>query len=130
MVAMLRPREIEVDEPSHTEKLAKWISTVRQKKAVCIRNRKRNLRMEAVLAHALSKAESELRNKQLSRIKRWQQLKRKLSKELDFYSKDSSHRSNDCKEGLDPWRDSLCPELHSFDSFMAKINEIKVPLQR
>ncbi|KAL2741749.1 hypothetical protein V1477_009378 [Vespula maculifrons] len=75
---MLRPREIDVDQPSKTEQLSNWIKKVRCKKLMCRRNRKRNLRIEAVLSYALYKAEYELRRKQLSRISQWRKLKPKF----------------------------------------------------
>ncbi|XP_076657383.1 uncharacterized protein LOC143361678 isoform X2 [Halictus rubicundus] len=120
MVATTRPREIDIDKPSHTEQLANWISRVRCKKLMCRRNRKRDLRVEAVLTCALFKAEHELRSKQLSRISKWQQFKKQFLRETDYSS---------CEEE-DPWQGPLCPELSSLDSFMSKLGEIKVPLQR
>ncbi|XP_031825467.1 uncharacterized protein LOC116423891 [Nomia melanderi] len=134
MVASARPREIDVDKPSHTEQLANWISRVRCKKLMCRRNRKRDLRVEAVLTCALFKAEHELRSKQLSRISKWQQLKKQLLKEAeysscDFYNGEDMKNQRSCQED-DPWRGPLCPELSSLDSFMSKLGEIKVPLQR
>ncbi|XP_033328259.1 uncharacterized protein LOC117221414 [Megalopta genalis] len=124
MVATKRPREIDFDKPSHTEQLANWISRVRCKKLLCRRNRKRDLRVEAVLTCALSKAEHELRSKQLSRISKWQQFKKQF-----LYNGEDP---NDPKpyEEVNPWQGPLCPELSSLDSFMSKLSEIKVPLQR
>lgn len=135
MLTSTRSREIDVDKPSHTEQLANWISTVRWKKLMCRRNRKRDLRVEAVLTCALYKAEHELRSKQLSRISKWQQMKTKLLKETNYYSNCNFYNGEDMKsqkscQEEDPWRGPLCPELSSLDSFMSKLSEIKVPLQR
>ncbi|XP_076234380.1 uncharacterized protein LOC143179169 [Calliopsis andreniformis] len=134
MVATTRPREIDVDKPSHTEQLANWISRVRCKKLMCRRSRKRDLRVEAVLSCALSKAEHELRTKQLSRISKWQQFKKQFLKDADypnydFYGSENMKTSRLCQEN-DPWQAPLCPELSSLDNFMSKLSEIKVPLQR
>lgn len=135
MVATSRPREIDVGYPSQTEQLANWISRVRCKKLMCRRNRKRDLRVEAVLTCALSKAEHELRSKQLSRISKWQQFKRQLLKDpnysnfIELYSDEDVRNWKSCQEN-DPWQGPLCPELSSFDNFMSKLGEIKAPLQR
>lgn len=129
MLASARPREIEIDKPSHTEQLANWISRVRCKKLLCRRNRKRNLRIEAVLTCALSKAEHELRSKQLSRISKWQQFKKQFLKTADYQNNEDMRNSNSYQEN-NPWQGPLCPELSSLDNFMSKLAEIKVPLQR
>ncbi|XP_078036075.1 uncharacterized protein LOC144469537 [Augochlora pura] len=134
MVVTTRPREIDIDKPSHTEQLANWISRVRCKKLLCRRNRKRDLRVEAVLTCALFKAEYELRSKQLSRISKWRQFKKQFLRETnypncDFYNDEDMNNSKSCQEE-DPWRGPLCAELSSLDSFMSKLSEIKVPLQR
>ncbi|CAD1478807.1 unnamed protein product, partial [Heterotrigona itama] len=132
MVASARPREIEIDKPSHTEQLANWISRVRCKKLLCRRNRKRDLRIEAVLTCALSKAEHELRSKQLSRISKWQQFKKQFLKTVnstdyqncEFYNNEDMRNSNSYQEN-NPWQGPLCPELSSLDNFMSKLAEIK-----
>lgn len=138
MVASSRPRELsDVDKPSHTEQLANWISRVRCKKLMCRRNRKRDLRVEAVLTCALYKAEHELRDKQLSRINRWQQLKKQFLKEMDGYGSYGLYSGQESGNGIatpykdnNPWQGELCPELSSLDNFMSQLGEIKVPLQR
>lgn len=131
MVATTRPREIDTDKPSQTEQLANWISRVRCKKIMCRRNRKRDLRVEAVLTSALYKAEHELRSKQLSRINRWHQLKKQFLKEMDYINCDfyTTEETKFCQDN-DPWQGPLCPELSSLDNFMSKLAEIKIPLQR
>ncbi|XP_017876429.1 uncharacterized protein LOC108622837 [Ceratina calcarata] len=135
MVTKEKSREVNACKQSHTEQLANWISRVRCKKLMCRRNRKRNLRVEAVLTCALSKAEHELRSKQLSRISKWQQLKKQLlnnpnySNFVELYGDEdvknwTSHREKDL------WQGPLCPELSSLDNFMSQLGEVKVPLQR
>ncbi|XP_076166839.1 uncharacterized protein LOC143146423 [Ptiloglossa arizonensis] len=133
MVATTRPREFDIDKPSRTEQLANWISRVRCKKLMCRRNRKRDLRVEAVLSCALFKAEHELRSKQLTRISKWQQFKKQFLQDADysscdFYDGEDMRNFKSCQEN--PWRGPLCPELSSLDNFMSKLGEIKVPLQR
>ncbi|XP_076637360.1 uncharacterized protein LOC143349752 [Colletes latitarsis] len=133
MVATTRPREIDIDKPSHTEQLANWISRVRCKKLMCRRNRKRDLRVEAVLTSALFKAEHELRSKQLTRISKWQQFKKQFLKEAaysscGFYNVENMRNFKSYQEN--PWQGPLCPELSSLDNFMSKLSEIKIPLQR
>lgn len=130
MVASTRPREIDIDKPSNTEQLANWISRVRCKKLMCRRNRKRDLRVEAVLTCALFKAEHELRSKQLSRISKWQQFKKQFLRETDYASCDFYGVDSRSYQEEDPWQGPLCPELSSLDSFMSKLGEIKVPFQR
>jgi hypothetical protein len=152
MGATVRPREFDVDQPSQTEQLANWISKVRSKKIMCRRNRKRNLRVEAVLTYVLNKAEYELRNKQTSRIMRWQKMKQRLLEDLgkDGDYRDDEYKDGDFKDGdtykngldstncygvfnqdqYNAWSGPLCPELSSLDSFMSQLSEIKVPLQR
>ncbi|XP_076762231.1 uncharacterized protein LOC143430112 [Xylocopa sonorina] len=134
MVATTRPRDIEIDKPSHTEQLANWISRVRCKKLMCRRNRKRDLRVEAVLTCALSKAEHELRSKQLSRISKWQQFKKQFLKDTDYpnyeFYNDEDMKNSELYQENNPWQGPLCPELSSLDNFMSKLREIKVPLQR
>ncbi|XP_058809909.1 uncharacterized protein LOC131675079 [Phymastichus coffea] len=142
MVASLKPREFNEDHPGHTEQLVNWIHRVRTKKIMCRRNRKRDLRVEAVLTSVLSKAELELRTKQISRIVKWQQMKDRLLE--DIKCKQAEHQSGkdkdggqkqsnnyggtDTKEECNAWE--LFPELQSLDSFMSQLNEIKVSLER
>lgn len=129
-MGVARPREFDVDQPSHTERLANWINLIRSKKISCKKNRKRNLRIEAVLTSVLSKAECELRSKQMSRIVRWQQM-RQLMHEKER-SKDGGHLGKDSKHG-DGYQfnlEKVVPELSSFNTFMAELNGIKAPLQR
>lgn len=128
---MLRPREIDVDQPSKTEQLSNWIKEVRCKKLLCRRNRKRNLRIEAVLSYTLYKAEYELRRKQLSRISQWRKLKPKFlpNSRSDNHNCESLEYSEVYQES-NLWHEPVCQELSSLNDFMLKLSEIKAPLQR
>ena len=149
MGASVRPREFDSD-PSRTEQLANWITKVRTKKIVCQRNRKRNLRVEAVLTSVLYKAETDLRIKQVTRIQKWQQMRQQLLGDVNYqnggFDCDLNHRrKNDiqCNDDVntinynyyrsnnehfnDIWS---TPELRSFNLFMTQLSEIKIPLQR
>ncbi|XP_008217805.1 uncharacterized protein LOC103318125 [Nasonia vitripennis] len=153
MGATVRPREFDADQPSQTEQLANWISRVRSKKILCRRNRRRNLRVEAVLTSVLCKAEHELRNKQMTRIMKWQEMKQRLLEDICY--KDGDYKDGEFRNGFQDggdyqdvsnkvngynalytqdqynvWNGPLCPELSSLDSFMSQLSEIKAPLQR
>lgn len=104
----------------HTEELVQWISRVRCKKTTMKKSRRRNLRMEAILACALLKAESELKYKQQSRYKRWQLIKMELHKES---------ASRDCSSTSE-WDYKTCDDLNSLNSFMLRLNEVKITSQR
>ncbi|XP_043495228.1 uncharacterized protein LOC122519671 [Polistes fuscatus] len=93
--------------------LLKWIKTVRRKQLHLRKNRQRNLRIETILANALSSAEFKLRSKQL-----------KISQSQNqTYSDIISQYNNSQPE-------PLCPELSSLDDFMKEVSEVKDPLQR
>lgn len=137
MGATLRQRDPEFDQPSNTEQLFNWITQVRTKKIKYLRNRRRNIRVEAVLGYALSQAEQELRNKQVERINRWQKLKKQIEVNNNSYDTacgyevmdhQDNYSDNNCNGNA--WCGNLCPELNSLDKFMSKLGEIKVPLQR
>lgn len=134
-----RPREIEVGKPSHTEELASWITNVRQKKLKCHRSPKRDFRVEAVLTHALHKAEYELRAKQLSRISRWRQLRKHLLKGVEYGScgryNAAERELERCDQRLDSrdvsfWREDLCEDLSSMVHFLQQLSAVKLPAQR
>ncbi|XP_018355110.1 PREDICTED: uncharacterized protein LOC108756047 [Trachymyrmex septentrionalis] len=133
-----RPREIEMGKPSHTEQLTSWITNVRQKKLKCHRSPKRDFHMEAVLTHALHKAEYELRAKQLSRIVRWQRLRKHLLKDVEYGSCGLYNRTErEFERCHDPdsrntnfWRDNLCEDLSSIVDFLQQLSTIKSSVQR
>lgn len=134
-----RPREIEVGKPSHTEELASWITNVRQKKLKCHRSPKRDFRVEAVLTHALHKAEYELRAKQLLRISRWRQLRKHLLKGVEYGScgryNATERELERCGQHPDSrdvnfWREDLCEDLSSMVHFLQQLSAVKLPVQR
>lgn len=132
-----RPREIEVGKPSHTEQLTSWITNVRQKKIKCHRSPKRDFRVEAVLTHALHKAEYELRVKQLSRISRWRRLRKHLLKGVEYgscalYNAAEQERCGQRPDKKDTnfWREDLCEDLSSMVLFFQQLSEIKSPVHR
>lgn len=134
-----RPREIEVGKPSHTEQLTSWITNVRQKKLKCHRSPKRDFRMEAVLTHALNKAEYKLRAKQLLRIARWRRLRKHLLKGVEYGScglYNAAEREYE-RYGQHPdsrnsnfWRENLCEDLSSMVDFLQQLSEVKSSVQR
>lgn len=124
--------------PSHTEQLASWITNVRQKKLKCHRSPKRDFRVEAVLTHALHKAEYELRAKQLSRIARWRRLRKHLLKGVEYGScglynaaereHERCHRHDSRDSNF--WREDLCEDLSSMVHFLQQLSEVKSMVQR
>ncbi|KAL6259985.1 hypothetical protein P5V15_009893 [Pogonomyrmex californicus] len=132
-----RPREIEMGKPSHTEQLTRWITNVRQKKLKCHRSPKRDFRVEAVLTHALHKAECELRVKQLSRISRWRRLRKDLLKGVEYGScgvynatEREYERCDQRPVSNDLWRENMCEDLGSLMDFLRQLSGIKTTLQR
>lgn len=98
-----------------TSQLVDWITKVRCKKLNVRRQRRKNLLVEAVLANALLKAETELRTKQQERLRRWQQIK--------------TSYSNVCSRTKTiPW--DACEDLNSLDSFMSELKNVKCQLDR
>lgn len=105
-----------LDTVGQTGQLVDWITKVRCKKSNAKRQRRKNLFVEAVLASALIKAESELRHKQQERLRRWQQIKTSWS---DDYSVTSS-----------TWNAKTCEELTSLNNFMLQLKQVKSQLER
>lgn len=128
MGATYSPHDIDHEQPSKTEQLANWISRVRSKKIMRRRNRRRDLRVEAVLTSALFKAEFELRTKQRLRNIKWQELKKELM--LDYKQCNDYTNYLQCQE-INPWKEQpVCEELTSFNEFMSQLGEIKVAVAR
>lgn len=128
-----RLRKTDADKPSETERLVTWINKVRRKKSKCRRNLRRDLRIEAMLTCALSKAENDLRIRQLSTAEKWQELKKQCLKKANYTNYEQYNGEDTENPGLsqqNPQEEPLCPELSSLDDFMSKLSEIKVPLQR
>lgn len=80
---------------TRTETLSEWITTVRYKKGVIRRQKKnRDLRVAAVLATAIQRAEMELRRKQAERAQRWAQVRAQVYEGESFESSEG-HLWND-----------------------------------
>jgi hypothetical protein len=130
-MAKSKKRVQDIDaKPSDTERLVTWIRRVRRKKLRCRRNRRRDLRIQAMLTCTLFKAEDELRIKLLSRALKLRKLKKQLLKTANYINpercddEDTTQQNNPCKEP------ELCPELSSLDDVISKLSEVKVSLQR
>jgi len=108
-----------------TDGLAVWITKVRVKKNSIKRQRRKNLRVEAVLTSALVKAEKLLRMKQQQRYQRWQRMKTELFK-ADCNVCDITAVGDRSVE----WDEKTCEDLDSLHSFMCLVNEVKCPAQR
>ncbi|XP_043604708.1 uncharacterized protein LOC122577443 [Bombus pyrosoma] len=124
-----RSRKSDADKPSRTKQLVTWIKKVRCKKFMCCQNRRRDLRIEAMLTCTLLKAENQLRIQQSSKALKLQQLKRQCLKKAK-YSNYELCSDEDRENQRNLWKESSCPELSSLDDFMSKVAEVKVPLQR
>lgn len=109
-----------IDTIGQTGQLVDWITKVRCKKINAKKLKKKNLFVEAVLAHALNRAETELRTKQQERLRRWQQIKTSWSSNNNICSKQMSHT----------WNPSSCEDLTSLDSFMTQLKTVKCQIER
>lgn len=125
----------DADKPSETERLVTWIKKVRRKKSKCRRNCRRDLRIEAMLTCALSKAENDLHIQQLiaSITSKWQEYRKQYLKKVnctDYELYNGDDTENPGSSQRNNQEEPLCPELSSLDDFMSKLADIKVPLQR
>jgi hypothetical protein len=92
--------------------LCDWISKVKFKKTNCKLQKRRNLLVQAVLARALTRAESELRTKQQERRLKWELFKAKVA-------------GKDCSEDV-RWDDAVCKEVNSsLDHFMSQMKLVQ-----
>lgn len=130
-MAKSKKRVCDIDaKPSSTKRLASWIRRIRSKKSRYCRNRRRDLRIEAMLTCALFKAENELRIKQSSKALKLQKLKEKLLKKENCINYERCDDEGTSQQS-NPWKEpDLCPELRSLDDFMSKLSEVKVPVRR
>lgn len=126
MGATLRQRDIETEKPSQMDQLFDWISLMRRKKMKWLRNRRRDIRVEAVLAHALCHAERQLRDRQIARITRWQ----KMKEEMLLNEQNKIIKKDNCQNNQNDNNMEICTEIMSLDTFMSDLNKIKSPLQR
>lgn len=132
----LRQRNVN-DEESEIHSLFDWISQMRRKKMKYLCSRRRNIRVEAVLAHALIHAEKDLRSKQIDFENNYQERKRRrmevqqnkesVMKVIMENSCNATVQSGDNNDN--DWLE-LCPELSSLDYFMSQLSEIKEPVYR
>lgn len=106
-----------------TEELLSWISKLRCKKISFKKQRRKDLRIDAVLSCALLRAESDLRLKQRERFTKWQTLKSEL------FNSDSENLDGSEHYTKSPWDDSNCEEINSLNTFMNMLKEFKGPLQ-
>lgn len=120
------------DKPE-TERLLTWIDELRRKRSKCRRKRRRDLRIEAVLTCALSKAKNDLRIRRLSAASKWQKFKKQcLKKKVNYtnyklYNGEDTENPGSSKQN--PREEPSCPELGSLDDVASKLAEIKVTLQ-
>lgn len=96
----------------------KFISKFRSKKVHLRRRQRRDLRVEAILANVLSRAQEELKMKQQQRLRKWLEVKSELG---------VSDANSNCN--VDVWREKDLG-LDSLHSFMLQLREVKTPLQR
>ena len=108
-----------------TDGLEVWITKVRVKKNSFKRQRRKNLRVEAVLTSALVKAEMLLRMKQQQRYQRWQRIKTEL-----FKADCNVCNITAVGDRSTEWDEKTCEDLDSLHSFMCLVNEVKCPVQR
>ncbi|KAB0804271.1 hypothetical protein PPYR_01241 [Photinus pyralis] len=99
------------------ESINDWISKVKCKKMSLKRQKRKNLFMEAILTHALYKAEIELKSKQQQRLQRWRSIKANVT-HVDFRNQSSPVHVLDCEE------------LYSLNQFMSQLKDIKFPVER
>ncbi|XP_044728456.1 uncharacterized protein LOC123292020 [Chrysoperla carnea] len=103
----------------NTHKLINWISKVKSKK-INLKQKRNNLRIEAVLTHALLKAEHELRFKQQDRLRRWRTLNKMASSRID-----NLHNKIAVDKSIvwDSYND--CEELQSLDNFLKELKNFR-----
>lgn len=102
---------VAVDHSRKTSELATWISRFRVKKTNFKYQKRKNLFIEAVLANALTRAETELRQKQQERRLRWQNLMSKCA------------INTDCDKLPQNWDMRTYQEINAeLDTFMNQLN--------
>ncbi|KAK5647806.1 hypothetical protein RI129_002698 [Pyrocoelia pectoralis] len=102
------------------ESINDWICKVKSKKMSLRRQKRKNLFMEAILTHALSKAEVQLKCKQQQRLQRWRSIKATVT-HIEFPNKSASAIILDNR---------TCEELDSLNQFMSQLKDIKFPVER
>ncbi|KAK0181998.1 hypothetical protein PV327_000173 [Microctonus hyperodae] len=136
-----RQRDADTELVDEIHSLLSWISQMRTKKRKYLCSRRRNIRIEAVLAHALDHAEKDVRDKQVNYESQCQERKRRrletqkntkniMEVVMNTSSNETSATiSNSGDDGDNDWLE-LFPELESLDYFMSQLNEIKEPVSR
>ncbi|KAL1494734.1 hypothetical protein ABEB36_010282 [Hypothenemus hampei] len=98
-------------EPRKTSELVSWISQIKIKKTNFKCKKRKNLFVEAILSHALTSAETELRRKQQERRQRWH----KLMSQCVI-------TSNSCDKPAPNWDPKIYEEINAdFDKFMNQL---------
>lgn len=109
-----------------TDTLHDWINTVRCKKII-MKRKKRNqdLRVAAILSHAIICAENDLKKKQNERVLKWAQLKMRFEEpEIKQITEEEEMEQKQQIDNL--WS---C-ELNGLNSFMNNLNQVKTAVVR
>lgn len=109
-----------------TDTLNDWINTVRCKKIV-MKRKKRNqdLRVAAILSHAIICAENDLKKKQNERVLKWAQLKMRFEEpEIKQITEEEEMEQKQQIDNL--WS---C-ELNGLNSFMNNLSQVKTAVVR
>lgn len=109
-----------------TDTLNDWINTVRCKKIVMKRKRRnQDLRVAAILSHAIFCAENDLKQKQNERVLKWAQLKMRF--EEPQIKQITEEEEMEQKQQIDNlWS---C-ELNGLNSFMNNLSQVKTAVVR
>ncbi|KAK0076266.1 hypothetical protein PV325_005674 [Microctonus aethiopoides] len=124
-----RQRNINDEEVSEIHSFFDWISQIRRKKMKYLRSHRRNIRVEAILAHALIQAERDLRKKQIDFENNYQEKKRRRMEIATENSCNEAAAAESGDKNDNDWLE-LCPELSSLNYFMSQLSEIKQPVHR
>lgn len=92
---------------NNTHHITTWISKVKCKKMAVKRQRRTNLLVEAILSHALTRAQQDLQAQRRQRLERWKEIKDSLAAES--------------KAAIDK-------DLISLDNFMSQLSQVKIPV--
>lgn len=109
-----------------TDTLNDWINTVRCKKIVMKRKRRnQDLRVAAILSHAIICAENDLKKKQNERVLKWAQLKMRFEEpEIKQITEEEEMEQRQQIDNL--WS---C-ELNGLNSFMNNLSQVKTAVVR
>lgn len=109
-----------------TDTLHDWINTVRCKKIIMKRKRRnQDLRVAAILSHAIICAENDLKKKQNERVLKWAQLKMRFEEpEIKQITEEEEMEQRQQIDNL--WS---C-ELNGLNSFMNNLSQVKTAVVR